>query len=352
MAATDIGTSGTAARQRALVSILWVMGVLTPSGCRHPAADEAVKSRELPVARVGRRVITLGELEQRLNEQSIFDRAKYRSEAAKQEFLEGLVRSELLTEEALRRGYDRDPEVIKAYRQQLAIKLVKDELMDRHPAPPTSSEVETYYREHQDEFGQQRQLRAQQVVVADEATAGRVAEAAKRLSAADSAGFEALVAKYTIDKSTKKRGGDLGFMSAGAEVRRPLLDAVLALKTVGEIGGPVAVDGTFHVLRLAEVREALTTPLAQAETAVRRKLAQKAQARAAEQLMASLRTTIDVKLYPDTARQAQVRTSSSTAPLSTLGPLAPLSAAASPSGEGPLARTAEVPGPPAVGYSH
>ena len=63
------------------------------------------------VARIGDRLITLQEFEKRLNQQSSFARARHNSPSRKQEFLDSMVRFELLAIEAKRKGYDQRPDV-------------------------------------------------------------------------------------------------------------------------------------------------------------------------------------------------------------------------------------------------
>jgi len=295
------------ARNR-LPLVLSVLLAVAPTGlgCRRPPAAGTDEARKLSVARVGNHVVTVAELEQRLNEQSLLERDKYRSDQAKKEFLDRIVRYELLAEEGIRRGYDRDPEIVRSLRQQIATKLVKEAFLGDRP-PTTSAEVEKYYREHQDEFRQERQVRALQIVVADRPAAERVAEEAKRLGPDDLDGFRRLVAKYSVDDTTKRRGGDLLFVDPKSQVRRPLLAAILNMKTRGETAGPVEVDGRFHILKVAEVKEGFVRPLAEAELAVRRKLSQVQQAHDAEVLLEKLQKSIRVDLHPENLGKVEIK---------------------------------------------
>src|SRR5438270_12425179 len=62
------------------------------------------------VAEVGDEKITADEVRQRLNETSPFLRARYNTVERKKEFLENMVRNELLAQEAIRQGYDKRSE--------------------------------------------------------------------------------------------------------------------------------------------------------------------------------------------------------------------------------------------------
>ena len=63
------------------------------------------------VATVGDDVITADEFKKRLDETSPFLRARYNTLERKKEFLENLIRNDLLAQEAQRRGLDKAPAV-------------------------------------------------------------------------------------------------------------------------------------------------------------------------------------------------------------------------------------------------
>jgi hypothetical protein len=70
---------------------------------------------------------------------------KYQSASGKQEYVDGLIRLELLAQEARRRGYDRDPDFIQTMVRELASRLLQEEVISKstaHPIP--SSAVEEY----------------------------------------------------------------------------------------------------------------------------------------------------------------------------------------------------------------
>jgi len=71
-----------------------------------PACKKSEKSGPA-VARVGDEVITADEVRQRLNETSPFLRARYGTLERKKEFLENMVRNELLAQEAVRQASTR-----------------------------------------------------------------------------------------------------------------------------------------------------------------------------------------------------------------------------------------------------
>src|SRR5258705_13977926 len=77
------------------------------------------------VAQVGGETITADEVRQRLNETSPFLRARYNTLDRKKEFLENMVRNELLSQEAVRQGYDKSPAARERMNRAMIQELIR-----------------------------------------------------------------------------------------------------------------------------------------------------------------------------------------------------------------------------------
>src|SRR5580704_3020325 len=97
-----------------------------PGGPGAPA--QSAEELKTVLARIDDVTITLGDFEDRINRQSPYIRARYTSLEQKKEFLDSLVRFEVLAKEAARRGYDKDSEVVRTMKQVMITKLMRDEL--------------------------------------------------------------------------------------------------------------------------------------------------------------------------------------------------------------------------------
>jgi hypothetical protein len=86
------------------------------------------------VATVGERHITAEELQRRLDEAPPMPRAGADARGPRREALEGLITSELLAQEALRRGLDKTPAVREATRRAMIDELLRQQL-DEHREP-------------------------------------------------------------------------------------------------------------------------------------------------------------------------------------------------------------------------
>jgi hypothetical protein len=65
--------------------------------------------------------------------------------------LESVVRFEVMANEALQKGYDKDPDVMRAIKQQLINKLVKDNSSLATESVSENS-IEVYFKAHSDDF--------------------------------------------------------------------------------------------------------------------------------------------------------------------------------------------------------
>src|SRR5262249_7336304 len=91
------------------------------------APPQSAEELRAPLATIDDVTITLGEFQERINRQSPYIRARYTSLEQKKEFLDSLVRFEVLAKEAYKRGLDKDPEVVRTMKQVMIQKLMRDE---------------------------------------------------------------------------------------------------------------------------------------------------------------------------------------------------------------------------------
>ena len=106
------------------------------------------------VARIGKREVTLSELEEEISRLPDFVQKETNTRERRLEFLKQYVGAELLYDSALRKGYDKDPEVLKGLedvkKQLLVQKIFQEEVYSRIEV--SDSDAELYYRAHEDEF--------------------------------------------------------------------------------------------------------------------------------------------------------------------------------------------------------
>jgi hypothetical protein len=98
-----------AARQAVLVSVV-ALSICPALGCRKQGAP---KVPEDAVAMVGDRPITQAQVQKHIDRLPPVLRQQYASAEKRRPLLDGLIRNEVLLQEARRRGLDKDPKLPK-----------------------------------------------------------------------------------------------------------------------------------------------------------------------------------------------------------------------------------------------
>jgi peptidyl-prolyl cis-trans isomerase C len=266
-----------------------------------PGPGAKAAARVGPVlARVDDTEITASDLQDVLARYSHtpFVLARYSAPEKKKELLEGLVRYELMAHEALRRGYDRDPDVQRIAKKQMVALFEKREINDKLRAedvPP--ADIEKYYREHPPEFVRPEEVRVSRILVHDAAAARRIAAEAKTAGHSDIKFFRVLVERHSEDMDSKARGGDLMFFDRKT-TREPkaVVEAAFALGQVNEVAGPIETDKGFHILKLTEHRPETTRPLAEVKVDIQRRLLEQWRAQRRRELTEEMRKSVRVEI--------------------------------------------------------
>lgn len=225
------------------------------------------------VARYGGITITEGELARRFAELSPYARARYQATEQRKEYLEGLVRFELLVDEAVRRGLHNEPEVVETAKRVMVQRLLAQELEER-AKPPTPDEIRAYYAAHQSDYVKPAMVRLAHIAFAKEhrAQAEAVLKEALALAPLDYAGFGRLAKEHSEEERTKPLEGDMRFLSEeelGQKYGAALVPAAQALTQVGQVHPTlVETDTQLHVLKLQGRQLALNLSVEQAQPSI------------------------------------------------------------------------------------
>jgi peptidyl-prolyl cis-trans isomerase C len=285
-------------------SVLMAM-ILSVAACRGKVTDHAKGSPEsqIVLAQVDDIVITSADLKEtlaRYNSQP-FVLARYSSLERKKELLDNLIRFQVMVVEARKRGYDRDPEVLRVAKEKMVKQLTQQEINDKiKPSDVPDADVEKYYKDHTGDYVRPETVRASQILVRDRAKASKVHAEAKALPKADAKAFRELVAKYTEDEDSKQRGGDLmHFDRSSALYPAPLVKAAFALKETGDVSEVIATDKGFVVLRLTERRAGISRSLEEAKPEIQRRLVEELRNKKRKELVEEARKGLRVEVFED-----------------------------------------------------
>lgn len=268
------------------------------------------------LARVGHTVITVEEFEQKVAQQGPFARPRFQDPRKRREFLDALIRQEVLAQEAIAKGMAQDPDVMDAIKKVMVQKLTRQEydgLVKQEDIK--TDEIRAYYDEHAEEFHKPPMMRCGALVFlfgADQAAArGRAQAALKKVKAemASPAGrplhsdpFQDLAASISEDAESKALRGDLKFLSAeelAEKYGKPVADACFGLQNINDLTDVVEGTSGFFVLRHTGSRRAIDRTFEQVESQIRNRLFRERRTKAFNDYVEGLRTkatvTVDEK---------------------------------------------------------
>lgn len=276
------------------------------------------------LVKIGDKTITLGEFAQRLGGQSPYLRARYNSPERRREFLDNMVRFELLAMEASKRGFDKAEDVTRVRKQMMVQQMMQD-LFDKDGlklSDISEDEIKAYYESNKAEFEKPPQMRASHILVKDKALAAKLLKQAQA-KPDDGELWRKLVDQHNEDPKTKANHGDLQFFSAvkdageNDEVARPdaVRKAVFTLQKVGELYPEVvASELGFHVLKLTGKRDAMKRSLDDARRLIQNRLWRQKREQAIEKFVADLKTKANVKENPELLSKVKVISDPSSKP--------------------------------------
>jgi len=222
--------------------------------------------------------ISTAELQKEFNEQSPFVRQHYQTLDKKKEFLETLIQNELLSDEALKAGFDKDDEVQNEFKKAMIQEWIRQKFNDADGMKSVSdASLHEFYDSHRDEYQRPERLRLQMVLFAGEAKAKADAEHSLKALASkkDVSAFAELARMRSDDPTSKMRGGDLDFhthdelaKSYGDEVAK----AADALKAPNDISGVVHGARGYYLLRLEARQPSFSRSFEQVEASLRSRL--------------------------------------------------------------------------------
>src|SRR3954453_3801640 len=139
----------TLANMKTKFSALFLAGfaLAAVAGCKRDSKHGPV------VAKVGNDSITAEDFKKRLDETSPFLRARYNTVERKKEFLESLIRNELLAQEAERQGLDKSPAVREQMKRAMIQELIKKQLDSKLSGSDIpDDELKKCYEAHVEDF--------------------------------------------------------------------------------------------------------------------------------------------------------------------------------------------------------
>ena len=251
------------------------------------------------VLRVNDKVYTTADLERELGQELRRVPPEMRqflaSKDGQKQFLERLVRRELLLQEAEKQKMGERPEIseqVAALRRDLMVRaLLQEEIGGK--VKVEDKEVQDYFTAHPEEFsGDQVHLR--HILVKTEEEAKDVQERLKKEP------FEQVAKQVSLDTATANKGGDLDYLRR-EQMFPDFAKVAFALKP-GEVSDPVKTPFGYHIIKMVDRKKGQPATFDQAKEQLRRRLTDERQNQRYQEWMkgleASAKITRDDSLLP------------------------------------------------------
>jgi peptidyl-prolyl cis-trans isomerase C len=218
------------------------------------AAREGQPPANAPIATAADWVITLADMESRMNQAMPQLRSRFATADGRRLLLNNMIDSRLLYMEAVHRGLDKDP-VLRDRLQSFAEQLLSSELSKRllQDILVGEQEAKAYYDAHPEEFTTPEQVRARHILLKTEAEADEILKLLKQGSK-----FEDLARSRSTDTRTAPTGGELGWFRRG--VMAPEFEKAAFRLEIGALSGAVAGSFGFHIIQVEEKRAEQINP--------------------------------------------------------------------------------------------
>jgi hypothetical protein len=236
----------------------------------------------------------------------------------KKEFLDRLIRLELLMQESAREGFDKDEEVVDAkkagmsnegLRQKMANEMVHDKF-DKDPSLKEIPEADSraFYDAHLSDYVKPDRIRLEIIFLQAKEGDRRIRDEAQRLladlkgkAASGNGGAFATTARARSDDAgTKPRGGDTGFKTADdlTQAYGPTVaQAAIALKAPGDLSEVVRGKNGWYLVKAKARQNAMNESFEQARSGIEARLRNDKRTALIDAWVAELRAKTPVVVY-------------------------------------------------------
>jgi peptidyl-prolyl cis-trans isomerase SurA len=218
--------------------------------------------------------------------------------------IEEIKKQNSLTDEQLREALRQQGMTLANYRADLRRQLLRYKVLNiavGSRVNVSDDEVRAYYERHVKD-GSNVQVRASHVFVAipegaDPTTVAEKQRQAQKILERAQAGedFAKLARESSDDAATRADGGDLGYF--GKDMLPKAIEELVFSMKVGDVRGPIRVEGGFHVIKLVDRKIKDPKPFDQAKDEIRMQLHQKDMERQTKIYLGELRkkTLVDIR---------------------------------------------------------
>ncbi len=196
-----------------------------------------------------------------------------------------LISIELIVQAAVKKGMGQSAAIMRQIDTAKQTVLINAYVQDHFKNHPVGEDVLKQEYENLKISTGDKEYNARHILVLEESEAKSIIGKLKK-----GAKFAQLASQHSLDSSSGKKGGALGWNRASSFVK-PFADALATLKK-GVLSAPVKSDFGWHIIKLDDVRDLKFPPYQE----VRENLLRRLQQQAVQKVVADLRDAAKIKL--------------------------------------------------------
>jgi peptidyl-prolyl cis-trans isomerase C len=278
---------------------VFVLLLMALFACQKKEAGQPAQTGPF-LAKVGNVAITQADYDREFAALPDYAQQMFKGAEGKENFLNEIIKKEILYQEALNKGLEKSPEFkqkVEDFKKLTLIsELINQEIMSK--AKVSEQEVKDYYNKHKEDFATTTQIRASHILVKTEDEANKVLERLKKGEK-----FETLARELSLDKASAKHGGDLGFFGRGQMV--PEFERAAASLKVGQISEPVKTQFGYHIIKVTGRKTGPILPFDRVKEVIAQKLAGEKQKEAFDKYIDEIRKNYTVTINKEALQAMQ-----------------------------------------------
>ncbi len=243
------------------------------------------------LAKVGNVKITQADLDKEMKNLPPFAQRIFEGKEGKERFLNELVKKELLYQEAVKQGLDKDAayldKVMDFKKVTLISQLLENEIEEK--AQVTEEDVKNYYDEHKEDFSPFDQIRLSVIRVKTEDEANKILEELNK-----GEDFAKIAKESSIDTNSAKVGGDLGFLSR--DKISPEHEMAIARMMKGDVSNPIRTEQGFDIIKVTDKKTSNVVEFEKVKDLISQHLSAEKQKEVFDSYIESLKKTYTVEI--------------------------------------------------------
>jgi peptidyl-prolyl cis-trans isomerase C len=262
------------------------------------ACSKKTETKGPYLVKVGNAKITEADLDRELKNLPEFAQALFAGSSGKERFLDELVKKEILYQEAVKKGIDKDPQYkakVEDFKKITLVGLLLERVIEEK-SKVTPEDVKEYYAKNKEEVSPATQMRVSQIVVKTSDEANGIYEKLKK-----GEDFAKIAKQSSLDPGSAKSGGDMGYLAKGQ--MKPEIESVAVKLKVGQFSPPVKIPGGYLLVKVTDKKLGKPLEFDKVKNLIAQRLAAEKQKDAFNSYLDELRKSYKVEMNKEAISQ-------------------------------------------------